>query len=291
MPDGRNPGKSNIRGSCFLIDMHFLMFSKKLGDLSVDDVGKVIRGLGLDGVDLTVRPSGHVLPHEVSSRLPRAVDVLRSHDLVVPLITTAVTGVDEPHAAEIFATAAECGVQYVKLGYWGYEGFGSLRRQLEEARSRLSGIADLAKDHGITAVVHIHSGDYLSGTPGLVQRILDGFDPGCVAAYIDPGHMVVEGGRSGWKLGMDLLADLTRVVAVKDFGWEQDRSVAKKWVLKHMPLSAGMVPWTEVFRYLKRMAFDGPVSLHSEYEGLSTSEVVAQTARDFEFIKGVLQGI
>jgi sugar phosphate isomerase/epimerase len=146
----------------------------------------------------------------------------------------------------------------------------------------------MASDHGIVAGIHIHSGPYMTATGGLVARILEGMDTDSIGAYIDPGHMVLEGGRSGWKLGMDLLRDVTKMVAVKDFGWEKSTEKEKTWELVHMPLSEGMVLWPEVFEYLAETGFDGPVSLHSEYEHLGTDEIIEQTSRDLAYIKDII---
>src|SRR5215213_6799677 len=39
-----------------------VMFSKHLAELAWADLGQAVRQAGFDGVDLTVRPGGHVLP-------------------------------------------------------------------------------------------------------------------------------------------------------------------------------------------------------------------------------------
>lgn len=267
--------------------MDFLMFSKKLGSLSMVQLGETVSELGMDGVDLTVRPGGHIEPKDVSTELPKAIEVLQSFDLSVPMITTGITDPDDPASENILSTAADCGVSYAKLGYWKYEGFGSLERQIQEMRMDLSGIERMAKDLGITAAVHIHSGDYLTATGCLAHRILEGFDPVALGAYIDPGHMVVEGGKSGWELGMDLLAPLTRMVAVKDFVWVKEVGRDKSWKVKHAPLREGMVPWPEVFENLADISFDGPVSFHSEYGDLSVDEIIAQTVDDLAYIREI----
>lgn len=86
---------------------------------------------------------------------------------------------------------------------------------------------------------------------------------------------------------MDLLRENTRIVAVKDFGWFRDGH--KGWRVEIVPLSEGLVPWVEVFQYLHTMGFDGPVSLHSEYEHLKLSELVHQTKSDLEYIRDILR--
>ena len=49
------------------------VFSKHLQFLDYEEVGKTAKNMGFDGIDLTVRPRGHVLPERVEDDLPRAV--------------------------------------------------------------------------------------------------------------------------------------------------------------------------------------------------------------------------
>jgi sugar phosphate isomerase/epimerase len=269
--------------------MKLVMFSKKLIDLDFAGLARVLSDLGLDGVDLTVRPKGHILPEGVARDLPRAVEVMSAHDLEVAMLTTAVTSADEPSAEGIFRTASDCGIGFLKLGYWRYRGFGNIFEQLDEVREDLKGISRLAAEYGVVAGVHIHSGEYMSATADLVSRSLEGLDTENIGAYIDPGHMVLEGGLSGWRIGMDLLRGVIKMVAVKDFGWERLPGEPKRWRVSHLPLSEGMVPWKEVFAHLKEVSFDGPVSLHSEYEGMDPETVIAQTSSDLAYLREILE--
>lgn len=274
--------------------MELVMFSKMLknvGNLSADKAGDYIADLGFDGVDLTVRPEGHVLPEEATKRLPEAVDILRSKSLAVPMITTSITDAGENHTEDVFRTASECGVRFLKLGYWRYEGFGNIRKQIERVQNdNLKGIYTLCKQYSVTAGVHIHSGDFLTANPAVVKMLLQDYDPEHLCAYIDPGHMAVEGGLSGWKMGMDLLQEHIRMVAVKDFGWfqEKDETGEWNWKARILPLSEGLVPWTEVFTYLQKIDFDGPVSFHSEYHDVTLEELIRQTSEDLQYAKQIL---
>jgi len=276
--------------------MQLVMFSKMLQEFSVAKAGEIIADLGFEGVDLTVRPGGHVRPENVTADLPPAVATLRDMGLSVPMITTAIVAAEEPQAEEIFRAAAECDIPQLKLGYWHYEGFGRLKAQLDAVRATLHGLQALAQKYGVQANIHLHSGNFLSANPAVVWRLLEGFDPQALGAYVDPGHMAVEGGYAGWKQGLDLLADRISLVAVKDFGWfrEEDEAGRVRWQHKLMPLREGIVPWPEVFRCLGQIGFDGTVSLHSEYKGrhawrdLTTAELIAQTREDLQYLREVL---
>ena len=58
---------AGFRGSlCF--------FSKHLPRMNGRELGRTLKALGFDGVDLTVRPGGHVDPKRVAIELPVFVD-------------------------------------------------------------------------------------------------------------------------------------------------------------------------------------------------------------------------
>lgn len=276
--------------------MQLAMFSKMLGVYPIEKAGEVIKELGFDGVDLTVRPGGHVLPEEVRQRLPEAVRALRELGLTVPMVTTGITTPEDPHAEDIFRSAAECGVTRLKLGYWRYAGFGQLRRQIAEVQGYLRGVEALAKRYGVWAGIHNHSGSYISALPAVVAELLKDRDPEAVGAYFDPGHATAEGGVDGWRMGLDLLAERIRLLAVKSFGWFRETlpSGEARWQPKLVPLSEGTVRWPEVFTLLRRSGFDGVVSVHSEYQGshswrdLTTEELIEQTRRDLAYLRAAM---
>src|SRR5437660_712570 len=142
--------------------MQLVMFSKHLGPLSVPEAGKVVKDLGFDGVDLTVRAGGHVAPEEVATALPAAVRQLQDLGLAVPMLTTAITDAGEPHAGAIMAAASELGIRTLKLGYWSYRPFGRIHALLDDARRAMDGIEGLARKHDVRACIHNHSGNCLS---------------------------------------------------------------------------------------------------------------------------------
>jgi len=278
------------------IGMQLIMFTKMLkniGNLTLEQAGDHLVEMGFDGADLTVREGGYVLPEFVTKGLPDAIDTLKSRGLDVPMITTSITDANQSHASDVFRTASDCGIKYIKLGYWDYGGFGMAKEQIRKMQNDLNGIFKLCEEYDVNAAVHIHSGNCLSSSAVLLWMLLRDYDPTHLGAYIDPGHMAVEGGLTGWRMGMDLLRENTRIVAVKDFGWFKGSHEAgrKGWRAEIVPLSEGLVPWVEVFRYLREMGFDGPVSLHSEYEHLDLKGLIHQTKIDLEYIRDILKGL
>ncbi|PYT32514.1 MAG: endonuclease, partial [Acidobacteria bacterium] len=67
------------------------LFSKHLPKLNYAELATTVKQMGFDGVDLTVRAEGHVLPERVAEDLPRAVETIRAQSLAVAMITTGLT--------------------------------------------------------------------------------------------------------------------------------------------------------------------------------------------------------
>ncbi|MCD6519660.1 MAG: sugar phosphate isomerase/epimerase [Anaerolineae bacterium] len=279
--------------------MQWVMFTKHLQEFSIEQTAEIIRELGLDGLDLTVRPGGHIEPSEARELLPQAFRTVQSKGLSIPLLTTAITSAEDPYAETIFQLAAEGGVRFIKLGYWRYRGFGHIRQQIEEIKFLLDGLEKLARKYKVTAALHTHSGDFMTASGPVVAELLHGRDPNELAAYVDPRHLVAEGSLAGWKISLDLLSPWVKLIAVKDMFWLPfpDEALGKmRWGTKNCPLNVGAVPWPEVFACLQQIGFDGLVSIHSEYQGpgswrnLNAKQLIQQTRADLEYLWDVIGG-
>ena len=269
--------------------MQVLMFTKMLkdkGGLQLEEAAEYMADMGFDGADLTVRPGGYVLPEMVKEDLPKAVEVLKSHGLEVPMITTSITDPEKDHAEDIFETASRCGVEYIKLGYWRYEGFGKIRKQIREVRRKIEGIYRLSRRYCVTATIHTHAGRYLSADPALLLILLKGYDPEWLGAYIDPGHLFAELGPRGWEMSVDILAPYIRLVSVKNYRWVK---TPEGWRVKMYPLKEEIVPWPDLFKCLRSIGFDGCISVHSEYHDLDFDSLIRQTREDLEYLRGILK--
>lgn len=254
------------------------IFSKHLADLNYDELGRVAKDLGFDGVDLAVRPGGHVLPERVASDLPRAWEAIRAHGLSLPMITTGLLGPGDPAARPTLSTAARLRIPFYKSGYWRYKD-GDVERRLAEVKEATRGLVELGKQYGVTLGMHNHSGDYFGAAVWDTRMVLEGLDPRWAGYYYDPAHATIEGGLYGWLLSLRLALPRLKMVAIKDFLWEKS---AGRWRVQWVPLGEGMVNWPEFFAVLAKSGFQGPISLHLEYKAADEREAMA---KDLAFLK------
>jgi sugar phosphate isomerase/epimerase len=255
------------------------LFSKHLPKLNYAELASTVKQMGFAGVDLTVRPGGHVLPERAAEDLPRAVDTIRAQGLAVAMITTGLTSPSDPAARPTLSAAGRLGVPFFKLGYLHYPDGVSIESRIAEIRRDVAGLVAIGKEHGVAAGFHNHSGNYVGAAVWDTRAIIGDMDPRWIGYYFDPCHATAEGGVGGWLIGLRMALPRIKMVAIKDFLWEKRGG---KWEMRMCPLGEGMVNWSKFFSMLAGSGFIGPISLHMEYEA---ADERAAIARDFQFLR------
>jgi sugar phosphate isomerase/epimerase len=268
----------------------FCLFSKPLPEMDWARLARAAKEAGFDGLDLTVRPGGHVLPERARDDLPRAFEAAHEAGMTVPMITTGLTSADDATAAPILRTASRLGIRYFKAGYYLYR-WSNVRDEVAQAGREFKRLVELAAEHGIEAGFHNHA-EYVGGALWDAATFIEPLDPKWAGYYFDPRHAVAEGGAGAWKAALQLVTSRLKMLAVKDFSWVHREG---RWQDVNCPVGQGMVDWRAVGGALCSSGFSGPVSVHIEYDvtGATAAErerqVLAAAARDLGVFKARLR--
>ncbi|UCH61776.1 MAG: sugar phosphate isomerase/epimerase [Fidelibacterota bacterium] len=288
MTEKSRPGKGGNLPLC--------IFSKHLQFLDYDAMAETAAEIGFDGVDLTVRPGGHVLPENVERDLPRAVKAVRQAGLEVNMMTSRITDPDDPQTVSILKTAGRLGIGYYRMGYLKYKEELGVVQTLESYKPQLRELAGLNEKYGIHGAYQNHSGTRIGGPVWDVWLLIKDLDPRWVGCQYDIRHAVVEGGIS-WPLGLKLLGSHIKITAIKDFYWAKVDGV---WKVQNCPLGEGMVDFKTYFKMVNELRIEGPVSIHFEYPMPAESEgklsleqrrqkTVTVMKRDLETLRSMLK--
>jgi len=274
------------------------LFSKPVPHMNWQVLAQKAKRAGFQGIDLTVRTGGHVLPQRVVQDLPQAVAAIRAEGLEVPMITTELVRPDDPNAAPILRTAARLGIPFLKPGYYHYK-FVDVREELDEAGNQFRGLVGLAAKYGVQVGFHNHSG-YLGCQIWDIARVMDTLDPKWAGYYFDLTHATIEGGLGGWRIDANLVMPRMKMMAVKDFFWE--KAEKEGWRATTCPLGEGMCKHQEFLKMAAAGGFHGPISIHVEYQipgvsddqGIALSSekddaVMAAAGRDLQSLKILLR--
>jgi sugar phosphate isomerase/epimerase len=239
------------------------LFSKHLQFLDYPGMAQAAAGIGLDGLDLTVRPGGHVEPDRFEQDLPSAVNAVRNAGLSCEMMTTGIVGTDNPRDYDLLAMARSLGIRSYRLGGLRYSADVELLTSVEEYREQLSALAEWNREIGITGMFQNHSGNERFGAAVWdVALVLKDLDPDFLGLQFDVRHAVTDGGLM-WPTSFRLVKPFIRSIIFKDFKWAV---VDDEWKLVNTPMGQGMVDFPRYFRMLKDAGMNYPVSLHCEYD-------------------------
>ena len=237
------------------------LFSKHLQFLDLKKAGQMAAELGFDGLDLTIRPKGHILPENVKSDLPKAMREIKESGSTCEMMTTAISDVANPLDVDVIITAASEGIKHYRSNWFKYKKDLSLEESLEFYKNKVQRLGELNKDHNIVGCYQNHSGTKVGASVWEVNHILKTANPQFFGVQYDIRHAVAEGGRS-WPNGVQLLRDKIKTIVLKDFKWGK---VNGKWKIVNVPIGEGMVDFDAYFKLLKKYGLKPPVSLHLEY--------------------------
>lgn len=101
--------------------LNISIFSKHLQFLDYKETGNMASEVVFDGVDLTVRPKGHVLPENATTDLPRAINKIREGGSICELITTSIVSVENSIDLYIIKTGGKNGISHYRIHWYGSE--------------------------------------------------------------------------------------------------------------------------------------------------------------------------
>jgi sugar phosphate isomerase/epimerase len=133
--------------------------------------------MGIDGVELPVRPGFQVTPQNVRRGLPEAARILRDCGLVIGSISGPI---DEP----TIAACGECGVPIIRIMV-PIDPAAGYRASEDAVRRQFDAVLPLLQEHGVAIGVQNHCGMMIGSAMGLAPR--RGYDQ-LVGAVLDPAH-------------------------------------------------------------------------------------------------------
>ena len=267
--------------------MKLVIFSKFFKDKSVKELIENALDLGLEGYDLCVRPGYTINPDNAAEKLPQAASLFNQEGLSIPMVTGNfdLLTPDHPTAGPILSAMDKAGIRLLKLGYFLFDPEKQdYWPEVDRIRKAFEGWQKLAQRYNVKVCYHTHCNRCMGLNCAALMHLLKGFNPQYLGAYIDPAHLVIEGEE--FAFGLSMVKDYLSIVALKDvlLVREETANHGKK-VLKWVTAGNGMVDWTVVFSELKRAGYNGPLSIHCEFEGPET-EFMGAVRREAAFFKG-----
>jgi len=255
------------------------LYSRVLIKVGYIDLPMIVRGLGFDGVDLSVEPGGHVLPAKADYTLMPALEAITGIGLDVPMLTTALTTPDND-AQQVLGLATYIGVPFFRPGHWKFTGSAEVQMQLGVVQRDVAILAQLGRATKMAMGIH----NYLDGAEGAavadIDRVIRPIDPQWVGYDFDVAYATLEGGEAGFEGPLELALPRLKMVTLRDFKWEKQADGGR--TVKACPLGQGVVDFARFFAALAKARFAGPVSLQVDHQ---PADVLEAIKTDLAFVR------
>ncbi len=274
------------------------VFSKHLHWLDYNASARFAADIGFNGLDLTVRPNGHVLPENAERDIPAAAEAARKADIRIMMLTTEIDDAENKIQQTILKTAAALRVPYYRMAWLKYDEQLSVEKNLQQFRRKLLALAELNEKLGIRGAYQNHAGANLGSPVWDIARLLNDINSPWLGCQYDIRHAVVEGANA-WPLGLKLAAPHINTLDIKDFQWAK---INGKWQVQNVALGEGMVDFKRFFKLLYQAGVkrETPICLHFEYDlggadkgakSITVAPEVVKNAmkRDLAALKSLLQ--
>lgn len=241
------------------------VFSKHLQFLDYDHMAAKAAEIGFDGVDLTVRPGGHVLPENAKRDLPRAAKALRENDLAPLMCTTGFTSINDAHVESTLDAIAEAGIRHLRMGYFRPDANLHPVDQLKKIRHELPPLVEALRSRSLNGAFQNHAGArHIGSSLWEYWQLLQDVDPTVLGIQFDIRHAVAERGAS-WQREFEIASPKISSLVVKDFKWIEEEETGLPKLL-NTPLDEGWVDFPRYFAMVDEAQISVPISLHYEYD-------------------------
>lgn len=241
----------------------FMIFSKQLEWITnYDELCEFVADVGFDGIELTVRPGGYVLPERVEDDLPRMAEAANNADIEIIMISTHITDPRDPFAEKILNTASNLDIKFYRMGGLSYNNSQSIEQTLEEYKNIFKDLAEMNKEYRIHGAYQNHAGsNRISASIWDLWFLLNDLDSRWIGCQYDTRHSQLEGG-SWWPIGLRLLNSYIRTTVVKDYKWIRDGDRQR---VQNCPVGEGVVDFPTYFTMVREYDINGPISMHFPY--------------------------
>ena len=277
--------------------MKFAVFSVSIPEYAPDVAAAKIKEIGYDGIEWRVTDqdagagrsgfwAGNLatLPFSTFEQYaPAWRKMTEGAGLEMPALGTYVTCDDLDGVESAMRGATALGVSQLRVRAPGNDGVKPFLPIWDAARGQYGDVVDLARKHGVRALLELHHGTIVPSASA-ARLFLGDLDPVHVGVIHDAGNMVHEG-YEAHRMSLEMLGPYLAHVHIKNARWFPEKYTPDgsiQWTCGWAPIHKGIVDMRELFRALHAIGYDRWVGV----EDFSTERKIEDRLKEnLEYLK------
>jgi len=258
----------------------YSIFTKPWKNLSVDELCKLVQGLGFDGVEFPLRVGYQAEPANAERDLPKLVEKMKEYGLS---IFSVASSTDE----NIFAACQEAGVPIIRIMVTIDPKKGYMAT-IKETKQELDRVVKLCEKYKVKVGIQPHFGEYVSNSME-TYHLIQSYDPQYIGAIWDAAHSGLAGEEP--EFALDILWSHLCMVNLKTAYYRRangPEAEEASWDRYFTTGRHGLSSWSRIANYLKKRDYKGVICLPAEYT--DEANVEKYVAEDIKYVKSLLEG-
>ncbi len=268
-----------------IIKNELTVFTKPWPSLPLGKLGKLVKSMGLDGVELQVRPGYQVTPDKVTKGLKRAVMILANEGVKIGSVAGSAD-------VRTITAMGEAGVKILRVCV-GIDMSIGYKASEEKIRREYDALIPILDEHGVSIGVQNHC-DYCVGSAVGIMHLIENYAPKHVSAVLDPAHCAVDGEPG--PMALDIVWSHLSLINFKSAYHHRlngPEAFEAKWQIRWTTAPHSGYSWLEVVDALRQRKYAGDICLPAEYDGPNGGmamgdEATPMLAEDIKHIKYLL---
>jgi len=254
----------------------FAVFSVSIPDYTPEEAVAKLKEIGYDGIEWRVfdqdpeaKGAGFwarnkaTLPFSTFEQdAPGWKKLTAGAGLEIPGLGTYSRCDNLDHVEQAMRGAVAIGAPQLRITVPQYDGIAPFRPIWDAAKAQYRDVVDLAKKHGVKALLELHHRT-ITPSASSARLFLEDLDPAHVGVIHDSGNMVYEGYETH-RLSLEMLGPYLAHVHVKNARWVPDKynpDGSLGWFCGWAQLGQGIIDMRALFTALRGVGYDGWIGI------------------------------
>ena len=263
------------------LNISYTVFTKPWPKKSLSELGKFVKGLGFDGVELPVRPGFQVEPEHVGKGLLEAAKILGDEGVRIGTVAG-------PTDEATIAACGEAGVPIIRICQKVDPKAGYMAEEAK-IQAEYDVLIPLLDKHNVAIGVQNHTGFQVNNAMG-IRHLIEKYDPKHICAVLDQAHCGLNGEPPEYAI--DIVWSHLRVFNLKSAYWLRTNgpeAIVAEWKQFWTTGPHGLAYWPRAVAELKKRNYSGDICLTAEYSDHDRVDVLI--AQDIAYAKSLFEAV